>query len=242
MYLNTHRSLLSPIYSLLVDPFNFTAHESIEKLKDKIAFFDKDLLVFASFYDEARKKLQLKLSNICYKSELHYKCHVDNNFYIQDINICNGNLLNLHSIQVQQERLYDYLKLKREGEMSLDLDDYEYMEVLNFFRMNELLSLCISGNVKVRIFNKKMIFSPMSNQAKKEFYSTWFARYMETSSNVSFFNSISELLNLSQGRICEKILYYVFEKVFSLKITEFPQEAFNLTCLKMVLNCIRIIF
>lgn len=241
MYLNTHRSLLSPIYSLLVDPFNFTAHESIEKLKDKIAFFDKDLLVFAAFYDEERKKLKLKLSNICYKSESHYKCHLDEDVCFQDINILPSDILNVYSIKVQNERLYDYLKLKKEGDFSLDLNDHEYMEVLNFFRMNELLSLCISGNVKVRMFNKKMVFSPMGSQAKKEFYSTWFARYIETSSNLSFIKSILEILKLSKGRIGEEILYYVFERVFSLKPAELPKEALELACVKTVLNCLRII-
>lgn len=234
MYLNTHHSLLKPIHSLLTKPFDFYAQSSIQNLKNNMEYFYRDLEILAIIYDEEKDRLKLKLREICYKSELNYKCQLS----LEKSNINYKNLLDLHSIQVQIERLYDLLKLRTEGDSILDLEDQEYMSVLNFLRFNELLALCIAGKAKVRIFNKKIIFSPADSSAKRELYVTWFARYIENLSNISTI----QLLKSLNGEVNNIFLDFIFDKAFSIKFTEISKEGQELKCVRMLVTSIKLIF
>lgn len=203
MYLNTNRNLLKPIHSLLTKPFDFSAQHSMQKLKNNMEYFYDDLEILARIYDTEKDKIRPKLSEICHKSESCYKCRLSE--YISDI--CNNHdLLDAHSVQVQIERLYDHFKLKSEGNYIVDLNDYEYMSVLNFLRMNELLALCIAGKVKVRIFNKKIIFSPSDSSSRKELYATWFSRFIESSSNLSTLNNFIRFSTCLEGRVNDEFI------------------------------------
>lgn len=234
MYLNTHHSLLKPIHSLLTKPFDFYAQSSIQNLKNNMEYFYRDLEILAIIYDEEKDRHKLKLREICYKSELNYKCQLS----LEKSNINYKNLLDLHSIQVQIERLYDLLKLRTEGDSILDLEDQEYMSVLNFLRFNELLALCIAGKAKVRIFNKKIIFSPADSSAKRELYVTWFARYIENLSNISTI----QLLKSLNGEVNNIFLDFIFDKSFSIKFTEISKEGQELKCVRMLVTSIKLIF
>ncbi|WP_440205654.1 hypothetical protein [Actinobacillus pleuropneumoniae] len=239
MYLNTSYNLLTPIYSLLTKPFDFFALKSLKILKNNMKYYYSDLEIVANIYDEEKDRLKAKLGNFCYKSESHYKCQLllDNTLVESS-----KNLLDLHSIQVQMERLYDYFGLKREGGSVLDLNDLEYISVLNFLRINELLSLCIAGKIKVRVFNKKIIFSPADSFSKKEFYATWFSRYIEASSNLSTIKHILELSTLLKGKVNDDVLDFIFDKVFSIKFSEIPIAGRNLGCVRLLVLSIEIIF
>lgn len=230
MFLDSN--LLPLARHVLKNPFKKDDLSSqLKKSFSKLSHNLNDLLLFLSFYEKQRDELGSVIPSLYYDLETKYSLNfIDNTI----------SKIDNHSIKVQMERLYDLFELKIMGDESLDINciPENYLNIINFLRLNELFALCLTGIAKVEKKDNNFIFSSQNNEQKKNLYLTWFARNAENQSILNTLRTCIELSDVPNKNFFVKI---IFDKVFYLNTDDFPKEINELNGFRYFLDMLSIV-
>ncbi|WP_247318882.1 hypothetical protein [Ralstonia pseudosolanacearum] len=226
MFFRTNPKLLRPIHSLLDEPFDFAAGDSIAgPLRKHLAHradFDS-LVALGRLYDRAQSSAQRGLIQVRPLLEESLSVVVRPDTDLRGIcqtaftgetprlpEVHGARYLSYVSVQCQLERLYDHLGLRRMG-MGSALQKAEVVAAVRFLMLNEALVLCLAGLAKVFHHENRFDISVRDAAAQETLHATWFARALDQSSRTSTLAMIKALVD--DGAMTVRDLTPVIEKI-----------------------------
>jgi hypothetical protein len=246
MFIRTEKTLLSPLHSLLSKPFEFNASNSLKngpfskgRLKDRSDM--AALAALCAVYDSSKMALLPYLSNLRIELETIYSVRLTLEGRFRDIcqvifrhaptafkyDMDPSDYLIFDHGQIQLERLYDTLQIRRMGHVRPCASDL-LIRIIRFLLLNDALVFALSGLAKVEQPQPKHFSLRVFDEAAlHDMRRLWFSRSISQESSVADLARIKHAADMRAvpgQELWEALIDSLLDKYFAIAYNNLTTE------------------